>query len=139
MSTLNRVFLIGYLADDPHLRRTPRGSLVCDFTLAVGSRPLETGDRPDRSEFLPISAWSNLAHESYERLARGSQIHLEGHLKKSRWTDRRTGQPRARIIVVADDIQFLARLRTRLPYAPESAPAPADNSAHPGPSSPTPN
>lgn len=111
MKSFNRSFLIGHLAHDPRLRQTPYGTLVCDFTVAVKSRHMEKGEPRDGAEYIPVSAWAHLAHQCYDRLIRGSLVHVEGHLKLNRWTDRRTRQPRSRMIVVADHVEFLGGLR----------------------------
>ena len=111
MNTFSRVFLLGNLTRDPSIRFTPNGSLICEFTVALRSRKMQDGEAKDAAEFIPVNAWDKLGRLCFDKLVKGSAVHVEGHLKPNRWLDRKTGERHSRLVVTARDVSFIARLR----------------------------
>ena len=111
MSSFNSVFLIGNLTRDPVVRFTQTRKLVCEFTVAVKTKTMEAGEVEGSADFIPVNAWEKLGHQCHERLVKGSKVRLEGHLKAKRWTDHKTQENHSRLVVVARDVDFVARLR----------------------------
>ncbi|MDQ7794600.1 MAG: single-stranded DNA-binding protein [bacterium] len=102
---LNRVVLIGRLAQDPELRYTPQGTPVCSFTLAVQrSRAGESGER--EADFVPIVTWQKLAETCNSYLAKGRLVAVDGRLQ-IRSYEARDGGKRRVAEVVAQDVRFL--------------------------------
>ncbi|CAN5916525.1 single-stranded DNA-binding protein [soil metagenome] len=111
MADLNKVFLIGRLTQDPILRRTPStGSAVSDLRLAT-SRVYTTrdGQRKEDQLYIDVTVWNRQAENCCEYLKKGSQVHVEGHLRMETWEDKNTGDKRSKIKVEADRVQFLDR------------------------------
>jgi single-strand DNA-binding protein len=108
MADLNKVFLIGRLTHDPELRYTPSGAPVSDLRLAT-SRVYTTkeGDRREDTLYIDISVWNRQAENCCQYLKKGSQIHVEGHLKMDSWEDRTSGEKRTKIRVEGERVQFL--------------------------------
>ena len=104
---LNRVILIGRLAQNPELRYTPQGTPVCSFNLAV-QRPRggEGGER--EPDFIPIVTWQKLAETCSTYLSQGRLVAVEGRLQIRSYEARDGGRRRA-AEVVAQDIRFLDR------------------------------
>jgi single-strand DNA-binding protein len=104
---LNRVILIGRLAQDPEMRYTPQGTAVCSFSLAV-QRP-RTGEGGEREpDFIPIVTWQKLAETCNTYLAKGRLVAVEGRLQIRSYEARDGGRRRA-AEVVAQDVRFLDR------------------------------
>lgn len=108
---MNKVILVGRLAQDPEVRYTQGGKAVASFNLAVnrfggGSAQKESAD------FIPIVAWEKLAEICGNNLTKGSQILVEGRLQ-IRSYETQDGQKRRVSEVVAQSIEFLGSKRDR--------------------------
>ena len=106
---MNKVILVGRLAQDPEVRYTQGGKAVASFKLAVnrfggGSAQKESAD------FIPIVAWEKLAEICGNNLTKGSQILVEGRLQ-IRSYETQDGQKRRVSEVVAQSIEFLGSKR----------------------------
>ena len=106
---MNKVILVGRLAQDPEVRYTQGGKAVASFNLAVnrfggGSAQKESAD------FIPIVAWEKLAEICGNNLTKGSQILVEGRLQ-IRSYETHDGQKRRVSEVVAQSIEFLGSKR----------------------------
>lgn len=108
MANLNKVFLIGRLTQDPELRYTSGGTAVADLRLAINrTYSTKDGDRREEVLFIDVTTWNRQAEHCCQYLAKGRQIHVEGHLKMDTWDDKNTGEKRSRIKVEADRVEFL--------------------------------
>jgi len=110
--SLNRVILIGNLAQDPELRYTPDGKPVVNFTLAV-SRPFTNPNGERGVDFIPVVVWRKQAERCSEYLMKGSQVAVEGRLQVRSYEDR-DGIKRKVSEVIAWRVEFLQRLKRPL-------------------------
>ena len=97
---MNKVILVGRLAQDPEVRYTQSGKAVASFSLAVSR--YGGGAQNDTTDFIPIVAWEKLAEICGNNLTKGRRILVEGRLQirsyegndgqnrvqLHRWTDR---------------------------------------------------
>ena len=104
---INRVVLVGNLTQDPELRHTQGGTPVCGLSLAVNGREKVGEQWQDRADFFEIRVWGNQGERCNEHLRKGSQVGVSGKLRLEKWGEGES--KKSRIIVVADDVQFLAR------------------------------
>lgn len=119
MANLNRVFLMGNLTRDPELRYIPSGTAVATFTVASGRvYTLASGEKREETCFVRVVAWSRQAELVGEYLSKGSPVFVEGRLQSRSW-ETPEGQKRSTIEVVAQNIQFLGRLRAAAAAAEE--------------------
>lgn len=107
MASLNKIFLIGNLTRNPDLRGTPGGASICELGLAVNRRYTSNGQEKEEVVFIDVNAWGKIAESCHRNLTKGSQIMVEGRLTMDQWQDRKSGETRRKIIVTADNIQFL--------------------------------
>ena len=73
MVAVNVVILAGRLSDAPEVKEMPSGDFVARFRLSVpepGKRVLP----------LPVSAWDKMARKGCDRLAKGDEVLVRGHL-----------------------------------------------------------
>lgn len=102
---LNRVILIGRLAQDPELRYTTSGIAVATFALAVErSYTSKTGER--ETDFISIVVWRKLAENCANHLGKGRLVAVEGSLQTRSYDDN-NGIRRKVVEVVADNVRFL--------------------------------
>jgi len=109
MAYLNKVFLIGNLTRDPELRVTPKGTAICQFSLAVNRQfKDESGQTRDETAFIDIEAWGKQGELVSKYLTKGSPAMVEGRLKLDQWEDKTSGQKRSKLKVVLENVQFLS-------------------------------
>src|SRR3989338_8752160 len=106
---LNRVMLIGRLAQDPEVRTTPTGRSVANFSLATGRVWTDqAGAKQEKTEFSNIVAWQRLAEICGQYLRKGSKIYLEGRLETRTWDDQ-AGARHWRTEIIAENMIMLDR------------------------------
>lgn len=105
MNDLNSVLVEGNLTRDPLLSTTPQGTSVCNF--AVGTHHLYKRDDEQRKEtsFFDVEVWAKLAENCAEYLRKGRGVRVVGRLKQERWKNGE-GQPRSRVKIVAEHVEF---------------------------------
>ena len=111
MNNLNSVLLEGNLVRDPELRYTGKGTPVCSFSIAC-NRYYKVDDEPQEEvSFFDVTTWSRLATVCSEYLKKGRGVRVVGRLKQDRWEDPE-GNPRSRLEVVAEHVEFKPQRRT---------------------------
>lgn len=109
MRSLNKVFLIGNLGQDPELRFTPSGTPVTTLSVATSHTwKNKTGESESRTEWHRVRVWNKRAEICKEFLKKGSKVFVEGTLRYDSWTDS-SGQKRYSTEVRAENILFLDR------------------------------
>lgn len=108
MANLNKVMLIGNLTRDPELRVTPKGTAICQFSLAV-NRKFRDEAGADREEvtYVDIEAWGKSGENIAKYCTKGRPLFVEGRLRLDQWEDKNTKEKRSRMKVVCDNFQFL--------------------------------
>ena len=101
---INRVVLVGRMTRDPELRRTPNGSAVTSFTLAM-NRP-KRNDEEQQADYISCVTWNKVAENVEKYCSKGSLVGVEGRLR-SRTYDNAQGQRVYVTEVVCDSVQFL--------------------------------
>lgn len=103
---LNRIILIGRLAQDPELRYTPaEGVAVATFSLAV-ERPFANQKGEKEVDFIRIVVWRKQAENCANYLSKGRLAAVEGRLQLRSYEDR-DGIKRTIAEVVASNVTFL--------------------------------
>src|SRR5437868_132598 len=109
MSSLNRVVLIGRLANDPELKYTPSGIAVSSFRLAVDRR-FSNAQGERETDFIDIVVWRQDAEFAANYLGKGRLVAVDGRLQIRSWVAQ-DGTKRRSAEVVADDLRGLDRPR----------------------------
>ncbi len=100
---MNCVALIGNVATEPELKKTPSGRSVCSFRFAV-SRP-----GGDQADFFTVVTWERQAEVVAQYAGIGRRIAVEGRLHHSTWQVE--GQRHSRVEIVASRVQLLSARR----------------------------
>jgi single-strand DNA-binding protein len=92
------------------MRYLPSGSAVTTFSVAV-TRRRRSRDGEDREEtdWFRVSCFDRLAEIANEYLSKGKQVYIEGRVRLGQWDDRTTGEKRAQLEVVANELQMLGQ------------------------------
>lgn len=103
---MNKVILIGNLANDPELRTTQSGISNCTFRLAV-QRKYANQQGQREADFLNIVCWRQTAELCARYLAKGRKVGIEGTLQ-TRSYDAQDGSKRYVTEVIAESVEFLS-------------------------------
>lgn len=92
---LNRVEIIGNLGRDPEIRSTNSGDKCANLRVAVSEKWKDrtSGERKERTEWIPVTIWGPLAGVAEQYLKKGSKVYLAGKFTTRKWTDQQ-GQDR---------------------------------------------
>lgn len=110
MNNLNSIILEGNLTRDPSMDKTPKGTLVCNFVIATNRFYKTEEGRQSEVGYFDVEVWSRLAETCSEYLSKGRGVRVVGRLKQDRWTNSE-GEPRSRIRIVGEHVEFLGSYR----------------------------
>jgi len=115
MSSYNKVIVIGNLTRDPQVKSTTKGTSVCELGLAVNTTWFDkaTNTKKEDTVFLDVVLWGRLADLAGEYLTKGKSVLIDGKLSQQNWDDKQTGQKRSKLVVVAENMQFLGGNESR--------------------------
>ncbi len=120
---LNKAFIIGNLTRDPELKALPSGSKVCNIGIASNRFYKDKdGNKQEVTEYHSIVAFSKLGELAGQYLKKGQTILVEGRIQNRSW-DGADGQKRYKTEIIAENIQFGAKVAgsTSQPGSPSSA------------------
>lgn len=101
---LNNVVIMGRMSKDPELNRTPSGTAVTSFSLAV-ERNFKSQDGSRQTDFIDVVAWKQTAEFVCSYFSKGRMAVVDGRLQVRDWTDK-DGNKRKAVEVIADHIYF---------------------------------
>ena len=108
MPSLNKVLLMGNLTRDPELRVTPKGTPICQFSLAINRTfKMESGETREEVTYIDIEAWGKSGENISKYVTKGRPLFVEGRLRLDQWEDKTTKEKRSRMKVVLENFQFL--------------------------------
>ena len=84
---MNKICVSERLLKDPSVRYTPKGKVVCQFTLAV-QREFTNSEGNYEAAFLPVVLWSSSAEVAGNNLAKDNKILVEGRIQTHSYVDK---------------------------------------------------
>lgn len=112
MPSLNKVLLMGNLTRDPELRVTPKGTPICQFSLAINRQfKMESGESREEVIYVDVEAWGKQGETIAKYCTKGRPLYVEGRLRLDQWEDKNTKEKRSRMKVVLEQFQFLGDSR----------------------------
>ena len=107
MSSVNKVFLLGHVGQDPVVKYTQTGLAVASLSIATSKKWKDKdGEKQEKTEWHKVVFWRKLAEIVGQYVRKGSQIHIEGSLQTRKWQDSE-GVDRYSTEVVADGMLML--------------------------------
>ena len=103
---MNKVILIGNLANDVESRTTSSGIANCTFRLAV-QRRFANSQGVREADFLPIVCWRQTAEFCAKYLSKGRKVAVEGSIQTRNY-DAQDGSKRYVTEIIADNVEFLS-------------------------------
>jgi single-strand DNA-binding protein len=107
MADMNIVLLMGNVTRDIEVRYTSSGTAVGTLSLAM-NRSFRTRSGEEREDvcFVDIDVFGQQAEACRNHLKKGSPVLVEGRLRLDQWQDKRSGQNRSRLKVLAENVTF---------------------------------
>jgi single-strand DNA-binding protein len=138
MPNLNQVNLIGNITRDIETRYTPQGTAVADIGLAINrSWKDSTGEKKEETTFVDITLWGRTAEVATEYCRKGDPLFVSGRLHLDTWQDKTTGEKRAKLKVVGEQIQLLGTRQQANAASPTGNQPPQRQAAGAPPAKPT--
>lgn len=134
--SINRIVLFGRLTQDPEIRNTTSGVIVCNFTIACDRNFVDKQSGKREADFISVQAWRNAAEFVSKYFLKGDAITVEGRLQNNNYEDK-NGVKHYGYVVIADNVGFggskrdnqgdesNAPAQTYSQAQPQSRPAPA--------------
>lgn len=128
MASFNKVILIGNLTRDPEVKSLPKGTAVCNISMAVNRRwKNDAGEEKEEVYFADCKAFGRQAETIGQYVKKGHPLMVEGRLTREEWDDKKTGEKKSATRIMIETFQFLKGRDEGAAPAPrrEAAPAPA--------------
>lgn len=88
MASVNKVFLIGHLGQDPELKTLPTGNRVARISLATGEKYTDRDNKlVEKTEWHRVVFWNKSADIASQYLKKGKKIFVEGKIVTNSWED----------------------------------------------------
>ena len=101
MSSVNKVFLVGRLGQDPEARTTMTGKPILRLSLATQF------SKESKTEWHRVTAFDRCAAEAPE-LRKGDQVCVEGHISYDNYTDDKNVK-RYYTTIIAERLQLVSK------------------------------
>lgn len=133
MASVNVIFLMGNLGQDPELRRTKSDRAVATLNIATSRSWTDdkTGEVHEETEWHRVVVWGKQAEAVAAHKKKGDQIHVQGEMRYRKYTDDK-GIERWTAEVHAERVLFTGRAPSSRPNHPADAfedqpPPPSDD------------
>ena len=105
MNNLNSILLEGTLTRDPVLRTTPKGTAVCNFSLASNRYYRQDSGLEKEVSYFEVETWAKLAESCCNQGRKGRGVRVVGRLKQERWNGS-DGKAHSKVSIVAEHVEF---------------------------------
>ena len=123
MRGVNKVILIGNATRNAELRHTSTGKAVSNIRLATN----RVVNGQETTQFHTVVCWDKLAEITSQYVKKGEPLYVEGRLEYRIFEDG-DGVERGTVEIVASDVQFLGRRRSKAESdTPEGSSDPTDD------------
>ncbi len=112
MNALNSILIEGNVVRDPTLKETPRGTTVCNFSIASNRFYRQDDETEQETSFFEVETWAKLAEACGKGCYKGRGVRVVGRLKQDRWTGT-DGKNYSKIKVVAEHVEFKPQFKDR--------------------------
>ena len=129
MNNLNSVLIEGNMVRDPIIRSTPKGTQVCNFSIASNRFYRQDANLEKETGFFDVEAWGRLVDTCASQGRKGRGVRVVGRLKQGRWTGD-DGKNHSRVSIVAEHVEYRADFKKNdipFPEAETMAEAAAQN------------
>jgi single-strand DNA-binding protein len=103
------ITITGNITQDPEMRFMPSGAGKLSFSVACSHFWTDqAGEKQEKTSFLNVVAWRNLAEDAANVLEKGMRVVVTGRLEQRSYEDKE-GNNRSIVEISADDIALSCR------------------------------
>lgn len=124
--SINQINLGGNLARDFEVTFTQGGTAVGKSCVVVNERKKKGDEWVEEPIFMDFTVFGKLAERCGENLKKGDTVYVAGRLQQDTWEDKNGGGLRKKLLVIANDVEFVKWGKDRRPAAPSNDPAPQE-------------
>lgn len=133
MNGLNKVFLIGFVGQDPELRSTAAGVSALSLNIATPNTRKVDGEWVSEPDWHRITAYGSCAEYLARSVRKGDVLSVEAALKPYKWVDSAGKTNYGINIVVSEVLALSPKRRAEVPeQPPEASPPPPRGPTDPG-------
>jgi single-strand DNA-binding protein len=125
---INSVTLIGNLTKDPDLKETNSGKKVAELRLANNSTFKKGDEWVDRANYFQVTVWGKQGENAAQYLSKGSRVAIDGRLEWQSWDKPEGEGVNSRVVIVANNVQFLSTPKKQDASAEASSSSEGDDS-----------
>ncbi len=112
MNALNSILLEGNIVRDPVVKETPRGTIVCTFSIASNRSYRQDEEYEQETSFFEVESWAKLAEQCGKYCTKGRGVRVVGRLKQDRW-EGQDGKKFTKVKVVAEHVEFKPQFKAK--------------------------
>lgn len=112
MRTMNKVFLIGHLGNDPELRTSENGSPFTRLSLATHRSKGKDKEYEEIAQWHSVYVWGSQAENCARWLSKGALVFVEGELRQVDSKSDANQKPLS--LIHANEVKFLNSRPTNL-------------------------
>ncbi len=121
MNALNSMLLEGNVVRDSVLKKTPKGTSVCTFSIASNRYYIQDNTREKETSYFDVETWGKLAESCSKNCTKGRGVRIVGRMKQDRWVGS-DGKNYSRVKLVGEHVEFKPRSsKQQEEYAQDSA------------------
>jgi single-strand DNA-binding protein len=110
--SLNKVFLMGNVGQDPEVQES-RNGIVVSLSLATDESFKLNGVWQERTDWHSLVAFQRNAEIVRDYVQKGSKILVQGKIRTDSWDDQATGERKYRTKVIVLELTLLSFAQTR--------------------------
>jgi len=104
MTVRNEIFLVGRAGNDPEVKIFEEtGNTLVKISLAV--KPY---GKNAKTSWFNLVFWGNQAIVAMDYVKKGNLISIKGDWKLDEWTDKKTNEPRYKVVVTVNKLELLS-------------------------------
>ena len=89
MSSVNKIFLLGNVGQEPQVKTFDNGDQITNFSLATSDQWTDKqGEKRDSTEWHTCVAYRQLAKIAADFIRKGSKVFVEGRIKTRSWDNK---------------------------------------------------
>lgn len=113
MKTMNKVFLIGHLGNDPELKTSENGSFFTRLSLATHRSKGKDKDFEEMVQWHSVYVWGVQAENCVKWLSKGALVFVEGELRQVE-SKNEAATSKLLSLIHANEVKFLNSRPTNL-------------------------